>query len=74
MKNLYVLVTDDGRRYMPCFTLNKEWIDEQQALCNAGELDSEAIGASAGWFSYETVLVPDDATLEALGIKMDCAV
>lgn len=73
-KKLYILTSDrgDGSRGVH-FTLNKEWIDAQQARFNNDELDYDSIGVDGDGFSYLTLNVSDDATLESLGIHWDVA-
>ena len=69
-KPLYVLVADGGDgSYYPKFTLDEDWIDRQQALYDAGELEYDAVGVDGDGFHYTTIQVPVDATYESLGIN-----
>lgn len=69
-KPLYVLVADGGDgSYYPKFTLDEDWIDRQQALYDAGELEYDAVGVDGDGFHYTTIQVSVDATYESLGIN-----
>jgi hypothetical protein len=75
MKTLYVLCSNggDGSSY-PRFTFNKEWIDMMQTMCDSGHPDFDYEGwADGDGFHYEKLTVPDECTLESLGIRYDCA-
>lgn len=68
-KPLYVMVADGGDgSYYPKFTLDEVWIDRQQSLYDAGELEYDAVGVDGDGFHYTTIQVPVDATYESLGI------
>lgn len=75
MKKLYVLVSNNGDgSYSANFTMNKKWIDKQQVRYNAGESDYEYdVGVDGDGFHYTTLTLPDECTLESLGIRYDCA-
>ena len=75
MKDLYVLISNGGDgSYYPNYTFNKEWIDKQNAKDAAGDLDYEYdLGVDGDGFHYDTLKVPDECTLESLGIHYDCA-
>lgn len=74
MKKLYILVADGGDgSYHPQFTMNEEWIKQQQDRYDEEGYDEYAIGVDGDGFHYYTLMVPDDATLESLGIRYDCA-
>lgn len=73
-KKLFVLVSDGGDgSYTPCFTFNEEWIAHQQEAADAGELEYPALGCDGDGFHYTVLTVPDDTTLESLGVHYDCA-
>jgi hypothetical protein len=69
-KPLYVLVADGGDgSYNPKFTLDAAWIDRQEDLYEAGELEYDAVGVDGDGFHYTVIQVPSDATYESLGIN-----
>lgn len=73
-KTLYVLVSDGGDgSYYPCYTFNKAWVESMAAKDDAGELKYGAVGCDGDGFHAETLKVPDECTLESLGIGYDCA-
>lgn len=74
-KKLFVLVNNAGDgSYHPVYTFNKEWIDSMEERAENDELDPESdVGFDGDGFHYDTLLVPDDTTLESLGIDTDCA-
>lgn len=74
-KKLFVLVSNEGDgSYHPRFTMNEEWILQQEEREEDGELDYDTdIGYDGDGFHYSVLTVPDDATLESLGISWDCA-
>ncbi len=74
MKNLYVLVSDGGDgSYSPQYTFNAEWIKQQQERYDSDGWEEYMIGCDGDGFHYDTLTVPDDATLASLGIHYDCA-
>lgn len=72
---LYVLVSNSGDgSYAINFTMNQEWIDNQQEAYDNGDVDYEyGIGIDGDGFSYSTINVPKGSTLKSLGITFDCA-
>lgn len=72
-KKLFVLVRDcgDGSCHAS-YTLNETWIKKQKELYDNGELDDFALGCDGDGFHYDTLTVPDECTLESLGIHFDC--
>jgi hypothetical protein len=73
-KKLFVLVGDAGDgSFFSCYTFNEKWIAEQEDRAERGELDLYMIGYDGDGFHYDTLLVPDECTLESLGIKWDAA-
>jgi hypothetical protein len=74
MKKLYVLVNDGGDgSYYPQYTFNEEWIKKMDDADADGNLEYGNIGVDGDGFHYETLTVPDECTLESLGIRYDCA-
>lgn len=69
-KILYVLISDgeDGS-YYPHFTFNGEWIAKMEETAEYGD-----IGVDGDGFHYETLILPDECTLESLGIYGDVSV
>lgn len=73
-KKLFLLVSDNGDgSYSIGKTLNADWIGRQQERYGNSELEHGDLGVDGDGFHYSTVNVPDDATLESLGILWDCA-
>lgn len=73
-KKLFVLVADGGDgSFYPKYTFNEEWILERERLDEEGELDCESIGCDGDGFHYDVLMVPDECTLESLGIHYDAA-
>ena len=73
MKKLFVLVSNGGDgSYYPHFTFNEEWIERQQEAHDFGELEYDSLGCDGDGFHYEVLTVPDECTLESLGVS-DCA-
>lgn len=71
MKNLYVLIADGGDgSYSAHYTFNKDFIDK----CEARKDEYGALGVDGDGFHYDTLQVPDECTLESLGIHYDPAV
>lgn len=73
-KKLFVLVQDncDGS-YSTVFTMNEEWIKLQQEKYDNDELDYDSVGCDGDGFHYKVLNVPDECTLQSLGILYDCA-
>ena len=73
-KKLFVLISDGGDgSYNPRFTFNEEWIKKQEVLHQDGKLDYDSLGCDGDGFHYTTLTVPDECTLQSLGISYDCA-
>lgn len=73
MKKLFVLVSNGGDgSYYPQFTFNEEWIERQQEAYDLDELEYDSIGCDGDGFHYEVLTIPDECTLESLGVS-DCA-
>ena len=81
-KELYVVVSNggDGSCYAQ-YTFNKEWIDKMQYKsdndgCDEnGEYDEYFFEqwSDGDGFHYDTLTVPDECTLQSLGIYSDVA-
>ena len=73
-KKLFVLTSDSGDgSYHPRFTFNEEWIALQEERDRNGELSCEYdIGVDGDGFHFVELTVPDECTLESLGVS-DCA-
>lgn len=73
-KTLYVLIGDGGDgSYNPRFTFNSDWIAQQEERYDNGELEWPALGVDGDGFHYTKLQVPEECTLESLGISYDCA-
>ena len=74
MKKLFVLISDCGDgSFVPHFTFNEKWIEEQDRRSDNGELEYDSIGCDADGFHYTVLTVPDECTLATLGVLHDCA-
>lgn len=72
-KKLFVLIQDcgDGSFY-PRYTFDTEWIYKMEM--NSPSYDGEgSIGCDGDGFHYDILMVPDECTLESLGISSDAA-
>ena len=73
MKKLFVLISDGGDgSYYPEFTFNEEWIERQHEAYDLDELEYNSLGCDGDGFHYTVLTVPDECTLESLGVS-DCA-
>jgi hypothetical protein len=74
-KKLFVLVGDGGDgSYSTNYTFDTAWIEKQAERHQNGESDYEYdLGVDGDGFHYTTLTVPDECTLESLGISYDCA-
>lgn len=73
-KLLFVLVSDGGDgSYYPNYTFNEDWINRRQKKYEDDELESGDLGVDGDGFHYSTLTVPEECTLESLGIHYDCA-
>lgn len=74
MKSLYILIQDGGDgSFYPQYTFNSEWIKKMEELADNDEINYPDLGCDGDGFHYDTLKVPDDCTLESLGIFSDCA-
>lgn len=74
-KTLFILINDGGDgSFYPRFTFNAEWIAMMDEKDDAGDLCWPTIGCDGDGFHYTTLTVPEECTLESLGIIYDCAV
>lgn len=73
-KKLFVLVGDAGDgSFFTQYTFNEDWIKEKEEKEERGELDIPSVGYDGDGFHYDILTVPDECTLESLGIEWDCA-
>lgn len=73
-KKLFILVQDCGDgSFSPRYTMNETWIANQQEKYDNGELEYDSIGCDGDGFHFDTLEVPDECTLNSLGISWDCA-
>ena len=73
MKKLFVLVSNGGDgSYYPHFTFNEEWIERRHEAYDLDELEYDSLGCDGDGFHYEVLTVPDECTLQSLGVS-DCA-
>jgi hypothetical protein len=72
-KELYVVVQDDmDGSFSPRFTFDRAWVLKAQKLHEEGKLKYDDIpGIDGDGFHYTTLIVPDECTLQSLGIKYD---
>lgn len=74
IKKLFVLVSDGGDgSYYTRYTFNEKWIKEQEEKHKNGELEYGSAGYDCDGFHYQTLTVPDECTLDSLGIGWDCS-
>jgi hypothetical protein len=76
MKKLYVLVSDGGDgSYSTHYTFDEQWINKQEQRDADGDFgyDGYDLGVDGDGFHYKVLTVPDECTLESLGIHKDCA-
>jgi hypothetical protein len=72
MKKLFVLISDGGDGSQSAhYTCNEAWVNAMAARENA---ESGDVGTDGDGFHYDTLTIPDDVTLESLGITSDAAV
>ena len=75
-KKLFVLIKDSGDgSYHTVYTFNEEWIKATEEKDQNNEIDYEDYhpGFDGDGFHYTTLIVPDECTLESLGIHTDVA-
>jgi len=76
MKKLFVFVGDAGDgSYYTAYTMNEAWVAEQTRKYENDEFDYEygpPLGCDGDGFHYDELTVPDECTLESLGVS-DCA-
>lgn len=72
-KTLFLLVGNGGDgSYHINYTFNEEFINKMDAAYECGQLDWESMGCDGDGFHYDTLQVPDECTLESMGVS-DCA-
>jgi hypothetical protein len=76
-KKLFVLLSNNGDGSSSAhYTFNEEWLKKQQDEYATGGpgIDYECgLGIDGDGFHYDTLTVPDECTLQSLGIHYDCA-
>lgn len=74
MKTLYILTSDggDGSRGVH-YTFNKAFIDRLQDKYDKGDCDYDSIGCDGDGFTYGELTLPDECTLQSLGLHYDAA-
>lgn len=73
-KKLFVLISDGGDgSFYPHYTFNEQWIAKQKEKDQRGELEYDDLGCDGDGFHYDVLNVPEECTLESLGIRYDCA-
>lgn len=73
-KKLFVLIQDCGDgSYSTHYTFNKAFIAKMHEKDERGELEYNSLGCDGARFHYDTLNVPDECTLESLGIRYDAA-
>jgi hypothetical protein len=71
MKKLFVLISDSGDgSFAPRFTFNEKWIEQRESDPEACYPD---LGCDGDGFHYKVLTVPDECTLQSLGISYDCS-
>lgn len=71
-KKLFVLITDGGDGSQSAnYTMNETFVQELAKRENA---ESGEIGVDGDGFHFDTLTVPEDCTLESLGIASDAAI
>ena len=56
--------------FSPRYTMNEKWIAQQQEKHDNGELEYDSIGCDGDGFHFDTLEVPDECTLNSLGISL----
>lgn len=75
MKKLFVFVSDGGDgSYNTQYTFNEAWVNKTQDAHDNDEYEYPNLGVDGDGFHYDTLTVPDECTLESLGIHYDCVV
>lgn len=74
-KKLFALVSDGGDGSSSIyFTFNEGFIEQRQKRYDADVYENGDLGVDGDGFHYDTLTVPDECTLESLGIHHDAAV
>lgn len=75
-KNLYVVIKNCGDgSSTACYTFNEKWIRSHEFRYEAGLMDCYEMEewCDGDGFHYDILTVPEECTLESLGIHYDCA-
>jgi hypothetical protein len=68
-KPLYVIISDGGDgSYYPHYTLNSDLILKLQQAYDKNLMNYDDIGCDGDGFHYSTINVPEECTIESLGI------
>ena len=74
MKNLYVIPVDCGDGSVAVeYTFDEKWIEYMEAAVSMGDLEEWNLERYNYEFQYGILTVPDECTLESLGIPFDAA-
>ena len=69
-KKLFVVVNDGGDgSYYPKFTFDEEWIRYMKDKYDSGAISCPDIGCDGDGFHYTVLHVPEECTLDSLGVK-----
>lgn len=75
-KNLYVVVKNCGDgSSTACYTFNEKWVTDMEIRDGDYRLQEWEIEewCDGDGFHYDILTVPEECTLESLGIHYDCA-
>lgn len=73
-KKLFALVCDGGDgSYSIHYTFNKDFLDGLERKYFSGDLEHGDLGVDGDGFHYDTLTVPEECTLQSLGIFYDAA-
>lgn len=73
-KKLFILISDGGDgSYSSHFTFDADFVQQLQERYNAGHLEHGDLGVDGDGFHYSTLDLPDDSTLESIGVRYDAA-
>ena len=73
-KNLFVLIQDGGDGSSSVhYTFNQNFIDRLHHQYDNDELECGDMGVDGDGLHYDTLTVPEECTLQSLGIRYDAA-
>lgn len=74
MKPLYVIIEDGGDGSSSVhYTFNQEFMADLQRRYDNDEFEHGDLGVDGDGFHYDKLIVPDECTLQSLGIRYDAA-